>query len=404
MQDVHGFVASGFEPLQEVLATADIGEGAAAFSAYVEGEKVVDLWAGRAHPDRDWQQDTLATAYSATKGMAAVVMMMLHDRGIIDVDAPVVTYWPEFGQAGKQDTLVRHLLNHTSGVVGLVDPGTFMDWTGRGWDDYDAIAQQLAAKEPAWEPGTRIAYHAVTYGWLCQEIVRRTTGSTLGEFFAKEVAEPLGLSIFIGTPEHQQARMATAIHRPLDVSTPEGEALRDMLKALVGDPNTPLGQSSIAMHGDSLFEHIGFVNTPQVRSTEIPGVNGTMDARSLARVYAALAMGGALDGVRLASEDTVRLFGAKSFVGTSAFFEDAQHLPPTTDTQLRYALGFEGDFGVGPTPYAFGPTPESFGHRGAGGQIGFADPQRRVSVGFLRTDGAEWQVSTTLVDALYAQL
>lgn len=403
MQEIHGSVKSGFESIQQVLATADIGDGGAAFAAYVEGEKVVDLWAGRAHPGHDWQEDTLATAFSATKGMAAIVMMMLHDRGIIDVDAPVTAYWPEFGQSGKEGTLVRHVLNHTCGVVGLNDPASFMDWSGHGWDDYDQIAKQLAASAPAWEPGTRIAYHAVSYGWLCQELVRRTTGMTLGTFFAREVAEPLALSIYIGTPDHQQSRLATAVHRPLEASTPEQVALRDMFKGMLADPGTPLGQSSIAMHGDSLFEHMDFVNTSEIRSAEIPGFNGSMDARSLARVYAALAMGGTLDGVRLASEEAVRLFGTKTFSGPSAFWPEDE-APGLGSTEMRYALGFEGDFGTGPKPFRFGPTPETFGHLGAGGQIGFADPMRRVSIGFIRTDGDEWVTSTSLVEALYAAL
>lgn len=404
MKSVQGTVAPGFEAVADTFAASDFGVGGGAFAAYVEGEKVADLWGGDAHAGQAWQRDTLNTAMSATKGMAALCLLVLHDRGLIDVDAPVVTYWPEYGQAGKQDTLVRHILDHTCGVLGFDDPGAFLDWSGGGWDDYDEIARGLAAAEPAWEPGTRIAYHAVSFGWLCQELVRRVAGVTLGTFFAREIAEPLGLSIFIGTPESEQRRIATPVHGAIAESSPEAEAIHAMFRAMLADPGTPLGRSSIAMHGSSLFEHMDFLDLSHVRSTEIPAVNGTMDARSLAKVYAALAMGGELDGVRLASEKTVRLFGTKSFSGPSAFWQDSAAPDALGTTEMRYALGFEGDFGTGPRPWRFGPTLDTFGHLGAGGQVGFADPVRKVSIGFVRNHHSEWQVSTSLVESLYAQL
>lgn len=401
---VEGTVAKDFEALVDTFAASDLGVGGGAFAAYVEGEKVADLWAGDAHVGQAWQRNTMATAMSATKGMAALCLLVLHDRGLIDVDAPVVRYWPEYGQAGKQDTLVRHILNHTCGVLGFDDPGSLLDWSGGGWDDYEEIGRRLAAAEPAWEPGTRIAYHAISFGWLCQELVRRVTDVTLGTFFAREIAKPLDLSIYIGTPESEQRRIATPVHGSGTNTTPEEEAVHALFRAMLGDPGTPLGQSSIAMHGSSLFEHMDFLDLAHVRSTEIPAVNGSMDARSLAKVYATLAMGGQHDGVRLASEETVRLFGTKSFSGPSAFWLDSAAPGPLETTEMRYALGFEGDFGTGPRPWKFGPTLETFGHLGAGGQVGFADPVRKVSVGFVRNHHSEWQVSTSLVESLYAQL
>jgi CubicO group peptidase (beta-lactamase class C family) len=347
----------------------------------------------------------MSTGFSATKGVAAVCMLLLHDRGLIDVDAPVSHYWPEYAQAGKEATLVRHVLNHTAGLLYFDDPGALLDWSGGGWDDYDEIARRIAASPPAWEPGTRIGYHAISVGWLCQELVRRVTGMTLGSFFAKEVAQPLGLSIFIGTPEAEQARLATAIAEEPDVSTPELAALHAHVEKLLGDPSLLVNRSAIYMHGQSLSSNMGLVNLPRVRSVEIPAMNGSMEARSLAKLYAVLAQGGELDGVRLVSSETVRLFGTMTFSGPSAVVAESglEALMGPGDT--RYALGFEGDFGEGPKPWPFGPSPQAFGHRGAGGQLGFADPSRKVAIGFVRNHMAgDWTVSTALVDALYGNL
>ena len=402
---MEGFVKDGLELVAEVFAEADLGLGGAAFSAYVEGEQVVDLWAGEAAPGVAWSRDTLATAFSATKGAAALCLLLLHDRGLIDVNAPVARYWPEYAQAGKQSTLVRHVLNHTAGMLCFQDPGSVLDWSGNGWDDYDEIARRIAASPASWEPGTRIGYHAISYGWLCQELVRRVTGMTLGTFFAKDVAEPLGLSIFIGTPESEMGRLAAVIEdgpEQAQQTPPEMAAVIGMMQAALNDPTLPAGQSAVFMHGSP--PPPGFFGLPKVRTAEIPAANGSMDGRSLARMYAALAQGGELDGVRLASADTIRLFGTKTFSGPSAIVADsglADFLGPTV---MRYALGFEGEFDEGPETFRFGPSAGAFGHLGAGGQVGFADPARRVAVGFVRNHGADWTVSNALVEALYSSL
>jgi CubicO group peptidase (beta-lactamase class C family) len=399
--EVHGAVAAGFEPLVKCFAQSDIGRGGAAFAAYRDGEKIADLWAGDAHVGVPWVRDTLTTGMSSTKGLVAIVMMMLHDRGLIDVEARVVDYWPEYAQNGKSETTVRHVLTHTSGVIGLEHPEQFLEWDGTGWSDYDAIAADLAASQPMWAPGTGIAYHAITYGWLCQEIVRRVTGKTIGSFFAREIAGPLRLDAFIGTPDGQHARVATMIPPTFDHASPEAVAALEAAKAFVNSPHTSMGKSYIAMHGSSVLGSLDFVNLPAVRATEIPAANGSFDARSLAKVYAALACGGEIDGVRLASEQSVRLFGALSYEGPSAFLS-----PTATDEEIalnrmRYGLGFEGDFGIAPKPWRFGPTETTFGHLGAGGQIGFADVEKRISIGFVRNHLADWDVSSRLVGTLY---
>ena len=413
MSTVDGTTAPGFGAVERVLAEADLGVGGAAFAAYVDGQQVVDLWTGDAGSGEPWAKDTLTTMMSTTKGVAATCALVLHDRGLLDVEAPVAQYWPEYAQAGKERTTVRQVLDHTCGMLCFADPGSLLDWTGHGWDDYDQIARRIAASPPAWEPGTRIGYHAISIGWLLQELVRRIDGRSLGRFFADEIAGPLGLELYIGTPEDVQPRLAEVIGAsvPKDASLASRGAQRATAAAgrlLVGKilspPGSPLFQAMISMHGRGVMTDLpSFVNRPEVRALEIPSANASGDARSLARMYAALAGGGALDGTSLVAPASVELFRTPSSKGRTALMPS--WLPTAlTGPPMSYALGYEGDFAhpVGST--RFGPTLESFGHLGAGGQIGFADPVRKVAVGFLRNSLADWSVSTRLVKALYACL
>jgi CubicO group peptidase (beta-lactamase class C family) len=402
--DINGNISPGFERVADAFAAGDLRGGGAAFAAYVDGEKIADLWAGEARPGVPWAEDTLTTLFSSTKGCAALCAQILSDRGLLDVDAPVAQYWPEYAQAGKEATLVRHVLNHTSGMLCFEDPGALLDWEGNGWDDYDEIARRIAASPAAWEPGTKIEYHGISIGWLIQELVRRITGKTLGKFFADEVAGPLGLTLFIGTPESEHIRLADAVAEAPGEIPPQFQEFAEKLKELMSDPTYESVQAGVFMHGGTVTQHFDLFNRPNVRALEIPAANGSGDARSLARMYAALAQGGELDGVRLVSPASVKLFGTMTFRAVSAGWRDGvlpDWFPPTV---MRYALGYEGDFGDAPKPWRFGPTPETFGHLGAGGQIGFADPVRHVSIGFLRNHFADWSVSTALVDALYACL
>jgi CubicO group peptidase (beta-lactamase class C family) len=408
MIETQGTAEPQFERVQAIFSESDVGRGGAAFSAYIDGEKVVDLWGGFAKESVVWTADTMATMWSATKGCAALCVQILSDQGRLDVDAPVAKYWPEYAQAGKEGTLVRHFLNHTAGMLCFDDPGAVLDWSGNGWDDYDEIARRIAASPPQWTPGTEIGYHAISVGWLLQELLRRTTGRTLGRFFAEEVAAPLGLSIFIGTPPEEQVRLADPVAAPepttsTDTQPPvEPDPAMMALVALMMDPDSLVSRAAIRMHGSMFSDQ--FLKLPNVRALEIPSANGSGDARSLARMYAVLAQGGALDGHRLVSSESIERFRTVTFSGPSAAFTHAG-VPDSVEIPVtRYALGYEGDFGEGPKPWRFGPTPEAFGHLGAGGQVGFADPVRHVSVGFLRNQGADWTVPTALVDALYACL
>jgi CubicO group peptidase (beta-lactamase class C family) len=390
-----GSVAPGFEAVRDTFdeELADFGRGGGALCAYVEGEKVVDLWGGQAKPDVPWSEDTITTLFSATKGMAALCAQVLYDRGQLDVDAPVAQYWTEFAQAGKERALVRHVLSHTVGVVALPDPEDLLDWEGRGWDAYEEIAARLAASAPAWEPGSRVGYHAVTYGWILGELIRRITDMTIGAFFREAVAAPLGLDLWIGTPHEEQRRLAQLIAWPTD-SVPED--LARWVQEL-GDPQTLLGRSNLFMHGSTIIDNVvRFLGSPDVRAIEIASSNGSGAARGLARMYAMLSMGGELDGTRVVSPESVAAFGAEAAIGRDALW------PRDEARTLRWALGYRRNL-LGPDqPVTFGPTDEAFGMTGLGGQMAFCDPADRVAIGYVRNHlTLSWESSTRLVDAVY---
>lgn len=404
---VHGFTDERYALVREVFEQGrdDLGAGGGAFCVYRDGAKVVDLWAGTARPARPWHADTRAVLMSATKGLTALCAMVLHSRGLLDVDAPMTEYWPEFGQAGKQKALVRHVLDHTVGVVGLPDSDSLLDWDGTGWDDYDGIASRLAAAEPAWEPGTQIGYHAITCGWLTGELVRRITGRTIGTFFAEEVAGPLGLDAAIGTSAADQEKVADVIGEAYDSVPPEIVTLDQANRALFSDPDSLMSDAAIAGAGGNIIGNlVPFMNSPRVRGVEIAAANGTATAEALARVYAMLSRGGELDGVRLVDPASVELFRTESANGPSAITPPIS-LPggvvvPSPFTS--YALGFACNNAGPGMPPMFGPTPETYGHAGHGGQIGLCDPTRRLGVGFVRSHLAVMPLlAAGLLNAVY---
>jgi CubicO group peptidase (beta-lactamase class C family) len=221
------------------------GDGGGALCVYVDGVKVVDVWAGEAKPGVAWKDDTLATIMSSTKGLTALCAQILYDRGLLDIDAPVSEYWPEFAQAGKDKALVRHILNHTVGVLAFPGTEDFLDLDGSGWDQLEEIAARLAATPPAWEPGTRTTYHALTCGWLTGELIRRITGKTVGTFLETEVTKPLDVDIWIGTPVDAQQRLADVIDFLHSEDSPEMVTFQDKVASIQNDPATILGQLSI---------------------------------------------------------------------------------------------------------------------------------------------------------------
>jgi CubicO group peptidase (beta-lactamase class C family) len=381
MADVQGACDPRFarvrKTFEESFANGELG---AAVSVVIDGESVVDLWGGFADEaqTRPWERDTIVNVYSTTKGMTAICANRLIDEGRLDIDKPVAHYWPEFAQKGKDQIPVRQLLCHRAGVVAIskqLPSDKRYDW--------DEMATALAEQEPFWEPGTRHGYHAMTFGNLVGEVVRRIDGRSLGTYWREEVSEPLGLDFHIGFGPELDPRVADMIPaKPV-----EGQP--DMLQMLAQNPDS-LAAKVFANDGGGFA-----VNTREWRAAELPAGNGHGTARGLARVYGALARGGEIDGVRVLSPEGIERANTEQVHG-----EDAVLTPLHT----RFGLGFMMTQPMIP----FGPNPRSFGHPGAGGSIAFADPDTRLGFGYVMN---QMQLGITggshgfnLIAALYEDL
>ena len=298
--DIEGQVEPGYEGLREAFAAnfSSHGDVGAAFCLYVKGRKVVDIWGGLADAktERKWDEDTLALVYSTSKGVSAICAHLLAQRGQLDLDAPVVDYWPEFGQAGKSQIPVRWLLSHRTGLPAIdrhLTPAEALAW--------DPAVEALAEQTPVWEPGTKHGYHALTYGWLVGEVVRRATGNTIGEVLAKEVSGPLGLDLWIGLPEVEEPRVCRLIPVERMELTPE------QLKALPPERLQMLramaSPDSLAMRALNVTDPPFNFNSREVHAGELPAGNAIGTARALARLYAATIT--EVDGIRLLDPATV---------------------------------------------------------------------------------------------------
>src|SRR4051794_24678672 len=237
MAQVEGTVEPGFEGVRDAFAKnfEDNGEVGAAFALHVDGKKVVDLWGGTAdvHTGRPYTSDSLQLVFSTTKGATAMCASLLAERGLLDVDAPVATYWPEFAANGKESIPVRMLLNHEAGLYTVDKAPAFADTL-----KWDPIIDALAAQAPLWEPGTAHGYHALTYGWLVGEVVRRIDGRSIGQFFQEEVAAPLGIEFWIGLPKEQHDRVAPLVA----ADVPDDPAARAFAEQFTG-PDTIMGKA-----------------------------------------------------------------------------------------------------------------------------------------------------------------
>jgi CubicO group peptidase (beta-lactamase class C family) len=342
---------------------------------------------------------------STTKGLSTMCAQILVDRQLLDVETPVATYWPEFAQCGKEGVLVRHVLTHTSGVLGFDVQRPTLGWDGQGWGDYDAIAAGLAAATPRWEPGTKFGYHALSYGWLVGELVRRITGQTIGTFFAAEIAGRLELEAYIGTPPEQEGRVAPVIDRLAQGLPLAARLLFRPLQRRMHDPKSMIGQAFVADGTSSLMDHAeDLFNTKGIVGVEIPAGNGTATARALARVYAVLAMGGELDGVRLFSPEAVQLFSSQAISLPDQMMSDIglPGLGRLMSKPVRRTMGYLMNPSMGKEKPRFGPNLDAFGHDGAGGQIAFCDLTNRISVGFVRSQlSSSPKYSTRLIECLY---
>lgn len=353
LTEVRGSVAPGFEGVRAAFAEnlAHRGDVGAACAAYVGGVPVVDLWGGVAdQAGAPYTDRTLQMVASATKGALAICALQLVEQGLLDLDAPVAAYWPEFAAAGKAAIPVRLLLTHQAGLPFLDRPVSAADIFA-----WHPVVAALAAQAPAWAPGERHGYHALTYGWLVGEVIARVTGRSPGAVFAAAVAEPLGLDMAIGLPAADVGRVA-----PLRPPRSVPGAAPDAFAQRLADPES-LGHKAFFV-SSGLF---AITNDERFWRAEVPAANGMATAHALARMYAACL--GEVDGVRLLRPGTVALAAAECAGG-----EDA-----VTGYETRFGLGFQ-------LPFPFRPMAggRSFGHYGLGGSVGFADLDRGMSFGY----------------------
>ncbi len=350
--EVHGTHDKAFEPVRRAFEEnfTEHGELGAAVSVVVDGKAVVDLWAGHADASRDrpWERDTIVNVYSTTKGMAALCGHILADRGQLDFEAPVVEYWPEFGQAGKETMPVAYLFSHQAGLYAVT-----AELKGDEALDWDTMTGLLAAQEPLWTPGEKQGYHAVTFGYLVGEIVRRISGRTIGAFLADEVTGPLGVDFLIGTPAGED-------HRIADMQQPAPPPA-DAPASPLNDPDGPFARAT------RMRSNLD-VNSREWRAAEIPSSNGHGNARALARIYGALARGGEIDGVSLLSAEAIKRAAAERVSSHD------EVLPMATRRSLGYMLPL-GDLDQ--------RGPNAFGHAGMGGSLGYADPDTKLGFGYV---------------------
>lgn len=375
---VQGFVAPGLEAVREAFAanfgrTDDYADIGAALCVYRHGEMIVDLWGGHADAarTRPWTADTLVNVWSTTKAAAAVAVARCVDAGLIAYDQPVAELWPPFAAAGKERITIAQVMSHQAGLPGFEAPTTLDDFY-----DWDRVARRLAAQAPVFEPGTLNSYHAATFGFLAGEIVRRATGRTLGALLRDDVFRPLGADFHIGLPESEDGRVAELMPAEHPAVVPLDELPAPVRMALSNPAQDPAR-----------------VNTRAWRAAELPALNGHASARGVARLCAALAEGGTLDGVQILSPDALAQM--------TAIVADRDDLLFGANPQWGMGL-LHNLIGI------YGPNPRTFGHSGWGGSFGCADPDARVAIGYVMNhmgpDLMGDPRSRALVDAVYAAL
>ena len=386
----------GFEAVRDAFERnfAERGEVGASVCVTLDGETVIDLWGGSADPatGRAWERDTIGVVWSCTKGATALCAHILVTRGALELDAPVASYWPEFAKNGKGTITVRMALAHQAGLAAFSEP-----IPENGYCDWDLIVNRLAEQAPLWAPGTRHGYHALTYGHLVGELVRRISGRSLGTFFREEVAEPLGLDLWIGLPEVHEPRVAPTIPSP---PPGPGDIIPTFYRVAMTDPDSV---GALVLMNSGLVFAPGWIDTRDAHAAELPAFGGIGNARALAGMYRVLAVGGSVGGVRLVDDSELGEMGAVQ----SATSVDATMLVPT-----RWSLGFvkSVDNATREPGDRDGVVlaEDAFGHVGMGGSIGFADPRARMSFGYTMnrqgmTTGLD-ERGQSLIDATYSAL
>jgi CubicO group peptidase (beta-lactamase class C family) len=387
MADLHieGTCDTHFNRVKEAFAEnfAKRNEYGAAVTVTIAGKPVLDLWAGHADKARTraWTRDTLVNVFSTTKGLTAICAHRLADQGKLDFDEPVSRYWPEFAQNGKERIPVRQLLNHRAGL-----PAIRHQLAEDAAYDWEVMTTALAAEEPWWEPGSKHGYHALTYGWLVGEVIRRITGKSVGAYFRDEIAGPLDLDCHIGLDVRNDERCGQMIQSP---PPPPGQ-----MNIFQYAMDHPASVTARTFNNPPTALKLSAVNARAWRGAEIPAANGHTTARALARLYGALADGGQVDGVRILSPAALSRCYTEESAGT-----DEVLMVPT-----RFSTGFMLTQAHDP----IGPNPHAFGHPGAGGSLGFADPDARVGFGYTMNKMGPYILidprTRCLIDALYASL
>lgn len=367
------------------------GDVGAAVAVYLDGRPVVDLWAGTANQEtgRSWGRDTMTVLQSGTKGATAILANMLISQGLLDLDRPVASYWPEFAQKGKDRITVRWVLTHQAGI-----PSTTEELPDGTLLDHAAYCAAIARAEPRWEPGTRHGYHAMVFGFVVGELVRRVTGKSIGTFFREEIAEPLGLEFWIGLPAEHDAKVAVSI-----AADPPGP--NETIQQVWINSATPgTIQHDLALNAGSYYG-AGATDSRAAYAAENPSAGGIATARALARLYAPLSLDGSLDGVRLLQPRDLPRLGAVHSAGHDAFV-----LMPT-----RFSFGFWKAFDNRRVPGggdSLRLSEDAFGHPGFGGRIGFADPKAHTSFGYVCNKmGPSVAIddrAQSLIDAVYRAL
>lgn len=354
---LHGHCDNRFTPVADAFSALfeDPQERGAALCIQVGGETVVDLWAGSAgkEPGQDWQADTLLNLFSCTKTFAAVAALQLVGEGKLELDAPVARYWPEFTQAGKQDITVRQLLCHRAGLPAIREP-----LAPEALYDWQAMTAALAAETPWWTPGAEHGYAPITYGWLIGEVIRRVDGREPGDAIVARTAAPLGLDFHIGLDDAE-------FHRVAHIARGKGNlgdaAAQRLLRTMMTDP-AALSTRAFTNPPSVLTS----TNKPEWRRMQQPAANGHGNARSLAGFYTGLLQGKLLDEALLAELTREHALGEDRTLLTCTRFGLGTMLDQPEVANATYGLG-----------------PQAFGHPGAGGSIGFADPQRELAFGFV---------------------
>ncbi|MFX0081843.1 MAG: serine hydrolase domain-containing protein [Candidatus Hodarchaeota archaeon] len=352
--EIHGFCDERLTAVKEAFTKnfkvdGDVG---ASFAATLNGKFIIDIWGGYTDEakSRPWEENTIINVYSTTKVMTIICALMLVDRGLLDLDAPVATYWPEFARNGKEKILVRQIFSHSSGLAGWEEKISVEDLY-----NWDKVVNLLAAQKPWWEPGTKSGYHGITHGYLLGELVRRITGKSLGTFFKEEVADPLNADFHIGFGKEHDKRVADLI--PFKAPQEGDLGFGDT------DPNSIFNR--VFSNPELTTEHI---KTREWRAAEIPAAGGHGNARSIARIASTIACGGEVDGVRILKTETI-----KKAMEEQNYMKDLVLLMP-----IRWGLGF----GI-PSKEIPYPSQNTVWWGGAGGSLVVMDLDNKISLSYV---------------------